>query len=86
MVPLSGELLSYHGHEVIIQRGAGEKANFSDHDYSEVGATIVDDIESVYKCDIIIKIAPPSVEELKLIPNNKILLSTFHAKIQSQHS
>ncbi len=86
LVPQSVELLSYHGHKIIIQRGAGEKANFSDTDYSEVGATIVDDAETVYKSDIVLKIAPPSTDEIKMIPNGRTLLSTFHAQIQSKET
>lgn len=86
LVPQSVELLTYHGHKVIIERGAGEGANFSNHDYSEVGATIVDDVEAVLSCDIIIKISPPSVDELKKMGNNKIILSTFHAQIQNQET
>lgn len=84
LVPQSVELLSYHGHEIIIQRGAGEKANFSDNDYSEVGAIIVDDAETIYKSDIVLKIAPPSIDEIKMIPNGRTLLSTFHAQIQKK--
>lgn len=84
LVPQSVELLSYHGHKILIQRGAGEKANFSNTDYSDVGATIVDDTESIYKSDIILKIAPPTYEEINLIPKGKILLSTFHAQIQTK--
>lgn len=86
LVPQSVELLTHHNHEIIIQRGAGKKANFSDTDYSEVGALIVDDKETIYKSDIILKIAPPTPEEINLIPRGKTLLSTFHAQIQSKET
>jgi len=86
LVPQSVELLSYHGHEIMIQRGAGEKANFSDTDYSEVGASIIDDAETIYKADIILKIAPPTGKEIKMIPNKRTLLSTFHAQVQNKET
>ena len=67
-IPLAPEavnLLVSHGHEVYIETGAGDKANFSDNHYSEAGAKIVYTPEEVYKADIILKVVPPSLDTLK---------------------
>jgi alanine dehydrogenase len=41
LVPDDVGLLINHGHQVIVETGAGKNANFQDHDYSEAGAQIV---------------------------------------------
>ena len=44
LVPHSVVSLVAHGHKVVVEAGAGEKAKFSDHDYSEAGAHANNDI------------------------------------------
>ncbi len=76
LTPLSVALLVEYGHEVVLESGAGDAANFLDHHYSEQGARIVHDKEEVYRADIIIKIAPPTLEEVALMQNGQVLLSS----------
>ena len=52
-------VLVAHGHEVVVETGAGVHAQFSDADYSEAGARIAPDAATVYANDIILKVAPP---------------------------
>ncbi len=84
LVPHSVQSLIGHGHRVIVQQGAGEKSNYSDTDYSEAGAEVVATAEEVYKADIVIKVAPPSVEELSLFHADQILVSPLQIPIISQ--
>jgi alanine dehydrogenase len=77
LTPLSVALLVNNGHEVILESNAGQAANFSDKDYSEQGAQIVYDTKSVYKADIIIKIAPPMMQEIELMRAGQILISAL---------
>src|SRR5690606_35153957 len=83
LTPLSVALLVEHGHEVVLETGAGEAANFLDHHYSEQGARIVHDKEEVYKADIVIKIAPPTVEEVAMMRNGQVLLSSQQPTLMS---
>lgn len=76
LTPLSVSVLVENGHRVLIESGAGDAANFLDHHYSEQGAEIVNDKASIYKADIIIKIAPPSLEEIELMKNGQVLFSS----------
>ncbi|NGM62354.1 alanine dehydrogenase [Sphingobacterium sp. SGG-5] len=76
LTPLSVALLVEHGHQVIIETQAGAASNFMDHHYSEQGAQIVYEREAVFKADIIIKIASPTLEEVGLMKNKQILLSS----------
>lgn len=75
LTPLSVTLLVERGHRVVMQSGAGERSNFMDHHYSEQGAEIVQSPEEVYKADIIIKIAAPTLEEIALMREGQTLLS-----------
>lgn len=77
LTPLSVAVLIHNDHEVVIESGAGGAANFSDRDYSEQGARIVYDKKEVYQADIIIKIAPPTAEEIELMKPGQILLSAL---------
>lgn len=77
LTPLSVAVLINNDHEVVIESGAGQAANFSDRDYSEQGARIVYNKSEVYKADIIIKIAPPTPDEIELMKPGQILFSAL---------
>lgn len=78
LTPLSVGLLVNNGHEVIMQSNAGKPANFLDQAYSEQGARIVYSEKEVFEAsDIVIKIAPPTLEEIPLMKTGQILLSTL---------
>src|SRR5690554_2028267 len=76
LTPLSVALLVENGHRVIMESGAGASANFLDHHYSEQGAEIIPDKKSIYKADIIIKISPPTLEEIDMMKNGQVLFSS----------
>jgi alanine dehydrogenase len=75
LVPASVATLVAMGHQVIIERGAGINAHFKDCDYSDAGAEIVESGEAVYKAAVVLKAAPPTMEELDLMFANQILIS-----------
>lgn len=77
LTPLSVALLVQNGHEVVIEAGAGSSANFHDKDYSEQGAKIIYDKKEVYRADIVIKIAPPTDDEIEIMKPGQILFSTL---------
>ncbi len=77
LTPLSVGLLVQNGHEVVIEAGAGLAANFNDNHYSEQGAQIVYDKKEIYKADIIIKIAPPTDDEVEMMKMGQVLFSAL---------
>lgn len=77
LTPLSVAVLVANGNQVMIQTGAGSAANFSDKEYSDQGAKIVYDKKDVYKCEIIIKIAPPTADEISMMRTGQVLFSTL---------
>ncbi len=82
--PSSVGLLINNGHRVVIERGAGLESNFTDNDFSEVGAEIVEDAAAVYKADMIVKVAPPSLAEIDLMQRNQTLISALQSSTQSE--
>ena len=73
-----------NGHRIRIETGAGEGANFSDHQYSEAGAEIVYDAKAVFEANIIYKIAPLTSQEVELMKPKQILLSSIQIKSQQR--
>jgi alanine dehydrogenase len=84
LVPNSIRTLIGYGHEVHIESGAGNNAYFSDHDYSEAGAKVVHSKEQIFKCNVILKIAPPTIEEIDLFQTDQILISPLQFPILSE--
>ncbi|MBM3430778.1 MAG: alanine dehydrogenase, partial [Bacteroidetes bacterium] len=82
LVPEAVSLLIANGHRVRIEHNAGEGANFNDHDYSEAGGEICHDPKQIYECDIILKVAPPTEEEIDMMVGNQTFISALQLAIQ----
>lgn len=82
--PEAVQLLVSNGHRVIVESEAGKASRYKDVDYSEAGAEITSDTAEVFKSNIIIKVAPPTEEEIEMMPGNQTLMSalqlTLHPK------
>ncbi|MEL6811445.1 MAG: alanine dehydrogenase [Bacteroidota bacterium] len=76
--------LSANGHQVLIENGAGTEAGYSDKAYSEAGAKLTGDTKKVFGCPIILKVEPPTLEELKLVNPNSVLISALQLKTQKK--
>lgn len=85
LVPEAVALLTNNGHEIIIEREAGKAAHFQDNDYSEAGAIIVNSAEEVYKADIILKVAPPSLSEIEMMKHKQTLISALQLTVQPKN-
>ena len=84
LTPDAVAALTNQGHKFIIETGAGEGANFSDNEYSEAGAKISYDVKEVFGCHIILKVEPPSLDEIQLINPQSILFSALQLKTQTK--
>jgi alanine dehydrogenase len=84
LVPEAVSLLVNNGHKIIIESGAGNAAHFVDTDYSEAGAEIVYSAEEVYKADIILKIAPPTLDEIEKMKTKQTLFSALQLTVQPE--
>lgn len=74
--------LTSNGHRVLVEAGVGLDANFTDHEYSEAGAEITADTAKVFACPIILKVEPPTAEELEMINPQTTLISALQIKTQ----
>jgi alanine dehydrogenase len=75
LTPEAVNLLVENGNEVIVQKGAGAGANYSDKDYAENGAVITDSLARVYSADAVIKVAPFTLQEVDYLKGNQIVMS-----------
>lgn len=83
LAPSSVATLIANGHRIVVEAGAGEKSSYSDHDYSEAGADIAYSAEQVYKAEVIIKVAPPTLAEIDMMHPNQLLISPLQLPIIS---
>jgi alanine dehydrogenase len=78
LVPHAVATLTAHGHRVVVETGAGGKANFSDFEYAEAGAQLVHSVEEVFKADLLLKVAPPTLAEIELMRPSQVVISPIH--------
>lgn len=68
-----------HGHQVMIQAGAGLGAGFADADYAAAGARIVDTAEEVFaESEMIVKVKEPQAAERKRLRAGQVLFTYLH--------
>ncbi|MDX1277202.1 alanine dehydrogenase [Oceanihabitans sediminis] len=84
LTPDAVSALVGNGHRVLMEAGAGKGAKFSDKNYSEAGAEITNDTAKVYACPIVLKIEPPTLDQIKLINPQTILISALQIKTQNK--
>ena len=66
------------GLTVYVESGAGNESCFSDQDYIEAGAQIKEDAKSTLnEANLILKVVPPTLDEIELFPNDTIFISFF---------
>lgn len=86
LTPDAVALLVNNGHDVWVETKAGVGSKFSDKQYSEAGAKIVYSPQEVYQADVILKIEPPTLEEIELMHSGQTLISALqlgHARVEA---
>jgi len=84
IVPHSVKPLVHQGHRVLVQSGAGLMSHYDDHEYSEAGADIAPSRQEVFKSDILLKAAPPTIDEIELLHPDQCLISPLQLPILSE--
>src|SRR5579859_871786 len=75
LVPQGAARLRTAGLEVVVQRGAGLSAEFTDTAYEEVGATLVDTADVVCAgADLVVRVGRPTPEEVQLLRPAAVLI------------
>jgi alanine dehydrogenase len=84
--PDAVQVLVRCGHEILIETGAGNAAKYKDEEYANAGARIVYSSDEAFKTDIVLKVAPPSLEEISMMKDRATLISTLQlANIEAQY-
>lgn len=84
LTPDAVSALCANGHRILIESKAGLGANYSDNDYSEAGAEISKDRTKVYGCPIVLKVEPPSLDEIEILSPQALIISALQLKTQSK--
>lgn len=85
LIPEAVQLLVNNGHNVVVETNAGKAANYDDRAYSEAGAQIAYDTKSVFQSNIVLKIAPPSLEEIEMMGKKQTLFSALQMTVQPEN-
>jgi H+-translocating NAD(P) transhydrogenase subunit alpha len=71
LVPESVPKLTALGADVVVERGAGHAASFTDDAYADAGAQLA---ETAFAADVVAKVAPPSPDEAALLQEGTVLV------------
>lgn len=76
--PASVRVLRDRGHQVYVETSAGVGSGFSDRDYQQAGATIVNTAKDVWNQELVIKVKEPLPAEYDLIQSGQLLFTYLH--------
>ena len=77
LTPEGVHLLVQHGHEILVESGAGLAARYTDLEYTEAGAQVTSDKKAVFQCPILVKVEAPSEREWPLMVQNQVVFSVL---------
>lgn len=86
LTPQAVDLLVSYGHEILIEKDAGNSASYSDKEYREAGAVIVDKKEEIFQCDIVLRISPFNKEEIDMLRGNQVVFSSMQVQAHCQET
>jgi len=84
LTPDAVNSLTSHGHRVLMEAGAGESSSYFDKEYSDAGAEITNDTKKVFSCPMILKVEPPTLDEIEMMNPQTILISAIQLKTQKK--
>lgn len=79
ITPVGVRELSEHGHEIIVQTGAGEGSAIADGDFVAQGARIVPDAAAVFgEAELVLKVKEPQAPEVAMLRKGQVLFTYLH--------
>jgi alanine dehydrogenase len=79
LTPAGTKELVKRGHTVLVEKLAGAGSGFTDEEYVQAGARIIDQAAEVYaQAEMIIKVKEPIEQEYKLIKKEQLVFTYFH--------
>src|SRR5690625_2096643 len=84
LTPDAVQAMVSNGHRILIENGAGLDSGFSDQAYAEAGAQLTTDTKKIFGCPIVLKVEPPTLEELELLTPKSVLISALQLKTRKK--
>ncbi|WP_226064896.1 alanine dehydrogenase [Kaistella polysaccharea] len=84
ITPDAVQVLVSNGHQIIVEAGAGEGSFFTDLQYSNSGAKITTNPQETFEQDLVLKINPPTVEEIEMLKPNTYLVSALQINLRDK--
>ncbi len=84
ITPDAVQVLIANGHQIIVEAGAGEGSFFTDLQYSEAGARITPNAQEAFEQDLVLKINPPTTDEIELLKMNTYLVSALQINLRDK--
>ena len=78
MTPAGAVHLVQNGHEVFVQKGAGLGSGFTDEEYVQAGAKLVETAEEAWNQDMVMKVKEPVASEYGYFREGLILFTYLH--------
>ncbi|PEM01971.1 alanine dehydrogenase [Bacillus cereus] len=78
MTPAGAVHLVQNGHEVFVQKGAGLGSGFTDEEYVQAGAKLVETAEEAWNQDMVMKVKEPVASEYSYFREGLILFTYLH--------
>lgn len=78
MTPAGVMTLLNAGHEVYVEKDAGEGSGFTNEEYTEAGATLVDTAKEAWDQEMVMKVKEPLPEEYDYFHEGLILFTYLH--------
>jgi alanine dehydrogenase len=84
LTPAVVQTLCQQGHQVMVEQGAGLGSGFSDKDYVNAGATLVDDPAMAWAQQMVVKVKEPQPSEYRFFRPDLILFTYLHLAAERQ--
>ncbi len=84
LTPDAVNSLTFQGHRVMIEAGAGLSSSYTDKEYSNAGAEITSDTKKVFGCPMILKVEPATISEIEMMNPQTIIISAIQLKTRTK--
>ncbi len=86
LTPQAVELLVSYGHEILVEKEAGLAASYTDEEYRQAGALVMDNRKDVFECDIVLRVSPFDEDEVDLLKGHQALISNLQINAHCANS
>lgn len=86
LTPEAVELLVSYGHEIYIETNAGKASSYTDDEYRNAGAVVVEKKGEIFQCDVILRVSPFDQEEIDMLRGNQTLISNMQLNTHCSES